>query len=209
MLFLLFFTNDYIFNRVCQKWELPVKSANEVKCKYDYGIVLGGMASINTRTKKMKISESIDRILQAIILYKQGRIRKIVITSGSGNVFNQKEKEAIILKDYCVKFGIDSSDIIIESNSRNTHENALFTMKLLHCENTKVLLITSAYHMRRSAGCFKKAGYIFDIYPTDSYEFSYLGPDDYFMPNSQPLEKWGVLIKEWIGFEVYKIVGYI
>ncbi len=101
ILFLLFFSNGYFFNRVCRRWELPIKEAYEIKGKYDYGIVLGGMASINIRTHKMKISESIDRILQAIILYKQGSIKKIVITGGSGMVFNQKDKEAFTLKNYC------------------------------------------------------------------------------------------------------------
>ena len=209
VLFLLFFTNDYIFNHICRKWEVPIKSANEIKVKYDYGIVLGGMASINTRTQKMKISESIDRILQAIILYRQGSIKKIVITGGSGLVFNQKDKEAFMLKNYCQKFGVDTTDIILEPNSRNTHENAVNTMKLINCKQHKVLLITSAFHMRRSMGCFKKEGFKFEVYPVDTYEFSYLGPDDYFMPNPEPLEKWGSFIKEWIGYAVYKVIGYI
>ncbi len=63
--------------------------------------------------------------------------------------------------------------------------------------------------MRRSMGCFKKEGFKFEVYPVDTYELSYLGPDDYFMPNPAPLEKWGVFIKEWIGYTAYKVAGYI
>ncbi len=89
------------------------------------------MVSENIFTGKVQFSESIDRLMQAIILYKHDKIKKIVITSGSSILLNQRVKEADILLPFCISLGIPKNDIIIEPNSRNTHENALFTKELI------------------------------------------------------------------------------
>ena len=166
------------------------------------------MASQNVFTGKTTFNPSIDRLLQGIILYKQGTIKKIVISSGSGLIFGNEIKEAIILKDLCLKLGIPKKDLIIEPVSRNTRENAVFTRKILSNYNQKVILITSAFHMHRAAGCFKKAGFNLDTYSTDPLEIAVFGIDDYFIPKADPINKWTILIKEWIGYISYKLAGY-
>ena len=47
--------------------------------------------------------------------------------------------------------GVRKKDILLENQSRNTHENAIYSLKIIEEENIegKVLLITSAFHMRR------------------------------------------------------------
>jgi uncharacterized SAM-binding protein YcdF (DUF218 family) len=209
IILLLLFTNYFIFNTVDKHWETPSGKASMVKEKYEYGVILGGMTSSNQITGITTYSECIDRLLQGIVLYRQGTIKKILITSGSGMVMGKEVKEAIILKGLCVELGIPGKDIVIETNSRNTRENAVFTREILNNYNQKILLITSAFHMRRAAGCFKKAGFKFDTFSTDPLEISVLGIDDYFIPKADPLTKWNVIIKEWIGFASYKVVGYI
>lgn len=204
-----FFTNTYIFNVAVSAWEYPSVILTDTVPKYDYGVVLGGMADENIKTGKIKFSSTVDRLMQAIILYKQGNLKKIIFTGGSGFVFNQEFKEAYTLQNICYKLGIPKQDIIIEPDSKNTHENAVFTKKLIKNKNAKVLLITSAFHMRRSAACFKHEGYNFDVYPTDSLEEQNLGPDDYFLPKATPLMDWAYIIKEWFGLIAYKVTGYI
>ena len=203
------FTNTYIFNIIVNAWEYPLISLKDSGQIYEYGIVLGGMASENIKTGKIKFSSSIDRLMQAIILYKQGNLKKIIFTGGSGLVFNQESKEAYTLQNICYKLGIPKQDIIIEPYSKNTHENAVNTKKIITEKNVKVLLITSAFHMRRSAACFKHEGYNFDAYPTDSLEEQNLGLDDYFLPKATPLLDWAYIIKELVGFMAYKFAGYI
>jgi uncharacterized SAM-binding protein YcdF (DUF218 family) len=202
------FTNNFIFNIVAVPWEVNSKNAAEINRKYEFGIVLGGMVSQNLKTKKIQFSPSIDRLMQAIVLYKQGKIKKILISGGSGLLLNQDVKEAFLLKDICIKLGIYETDIITEPNSKNTHENALFTKNITGID-TVMLLITSAYHMRRAAACFKHEGFKFDILTTDPLDQAIMGPDDYFMPKAEPLVKWSFIIKEWIGFVAYKVAGYI
>ena len=63
--------------------------------------------------------------------------------------------------------------------------------------------------MRRAAGCFKKCGFNFDTFSTDPLEVQFMGIDDYFIPKADPIYKWTIVIKEWIGYISYKLAGYI
>lgn len=204
----LFFTNQALVSFVASKWEVPSLPPDSVAGSYKYGIVLGGMASLNPDNGKLHVSGSIDRLLTAIILYKQQKIEKIVITSGSGSLLMNEKKEAPELLHFCLQMGVSGNDIILEDQSRNTHENALFTKPLIE-NDEKVLLITSAFHMRRSAACFAKLGYKFDVISTDPIKRSVLSADDYFLPKAEPVMQWTFFIKEWIGFIAYRFAGYI
>jgi uncharacterized SAM-binding protein YcdF (DUF218 family) len=93
-------SNTAIFQFVSKKWEIESLPADSVKKHYTYAVVLGGMATGNTKNGKIHIGESIDRILQAIILYKQGKIDTILITGGSGLVLDQSAKEAPIIRKF-------------------------------------------------------------------------------------------------------------
>jgi uncharacterized SAM-binding protein YcdF (DUF218 family) len=208
LLLLVFFSNNFIFTTVSRLWEVEPIKASTIQGKYEYGVVLGGMASANPKTGIIKYSASIDRLLKGIELYKNGTIKKIVITGGSGLIIHKGQKEALQLKATCLMLGVNEQDLILESESKNTHENALFTKHVIGVQS-KIILITSGFHMRRSVGCFENEGFSVVAYATDPLASSILGPDDYFMPKAEPLDKWNYLIKEWIGYISYKIAGYI
>jgi uncharacterized SAM-binding protein YcdF (DUF218 family) len=206
------FSNTFLFLEVARIWEYHSPPLNKVK-KYDIGIVLGGMAEYNNDTKTLSIRRGGDRIWQALSLYKKGKIKKILISGDSGYVFDRGLSEAKQMKEILVEWGIPSQDIITEELSRNTHENAVETQKMLthsypHIE--KCLLITSGIHMKRAKACFDKVGLVCDTYSTDLYT----GPkrsyywDQYFIPNVSTLYDWNSLLKEIVGFIIYKMVGY-
>lgn len=203
------FGNSFLFTIVGSKWEIPSRPATTITGHYKYAVVLGGMGSINKQTGKLHVSQSIDRVLQAIILYKQGKVEKIVITGGSGAVFGQDKREAPMIKNFCIDMGVKAEDIVSEPNSRNTHENAVFTKELIGAGTDKIILITSAVHMRRSIGCFKKEGYVFYYLSTDPLIQSNIYFEDIVVPKAEVLYNWNSLIKEMVGMAVYKIVGYI
>lgn len=155
---------------------------------------------------------SVDRLIQAVELYKRGKIGKIIFTGGSGRLLHPEMKEGNYIKRYLLYMGIPTKDFLIESESKNTHENALFTKALLDKENITgdFLLITSAYHMRRSLGCFNKTSINVEPYSTDRYS----GPrkfefDHLFIPEASVMYDWSKLIHEIAGYITYKIVGYI
>lgn len=205
---LLVFSNFYIFNFFCKAWEVNAPITSQIKGHYKYGVVLGGMATADKYDGKKQFSASIDRLLEILILYKNGQIDKIVLSGGSGAVVHNKIKEAPILRNLCVSLGIPDSAIIEEPMSRNTHENAANTKDLIG-PGSKILLSTSAIHMRRSMACFKKEGFKFDTLYTDPLEKFKFAPDDYFLPKPEALMNWATLIKEWVGYLAYWMAGYI
>jgi uncharacterized SAM-binding protein YcdF (DUF218 family) len=207
---LLFFSNRFICDCFLKLWETPYVKEESLQEKYDYCIVLGGMATYLIDNHRMLFSASSDRILQALELYKKGRVKKIVLPGGSGDLFWTQIKESATLKDYLVTIGFPAEDIIVDNDSRNTYENARNVASLLKSEkNAKLLLVTSAFHMPRSIGCFKKQGLKFDIYPTDLQFNPHRSPSDFYLPSSEALDKWNLLIKEWMGYCAYKVKGYI
>lgn len=193
-------------------WEIPAIKESDIKVGYDVGIVLGGMLSYDSQLDRLQFSKGADRIMQAIQLYKDGDIDKILITSGSGSITYSDIKEAPLIKRFLRTLEIPDEDILIESESKNTHENALFSKPILDKEapEGRYLLITSAFHMRRGVGCFNKVGIQITPFSTDRYTG---GPrrwaiDFLLIPNVDAFQTWNVLIHEITGYLVYKIAGY-
>jgi len=207
-----FFSNGFILGEFMRPYETPAIEENELHGKYDAGIVLGGMIAYDPAFKRPQFDRSVDRLMQAITLYRDGKIGKIFISGGSGSILEKDVLESEILKKYLVKLGIPDSSIIIEKYSKNTRENALFSKPILDSlnKNGKYLLLTSAFHMPRAIRCFRKVGINATAYSTDRYS----GPrkfvfDFVFIPNVQTMEGWDVLLHEWLGLLIYKIAGYI
>jgi len=206
----LFFSNGFIFDEAARAWEIPAKPHNEVK-QYEYGIVLGGMSAYDPAFQRAQFYRGVDRLIQTVELYRKGYIKKIIFTGGSGRILHPEMKEGNYINRYLLYMGIPKEDFLIESESQNTRENATLTKKLLGENNIKgeFLLITSAFHMRRSVGCFNKVGLTVDPYSTDRYS----GPrkfefDHMFIPNISALNDWTNLIHEIVGYITYKISGY-
>lgn len=209
IIMLLFFTNSFILDEAMRMWEPKAKQKQDLKSNYEYGIVLTGMLSFDDKYQRINFKSSADRIFQAIELYKENKIKKIFISGGSGEVFNQKHKEANILKNYLITIGITPEDIEIDSISRNTYENAVETSKMLkQYGNHECLLITSAFHMPRSEKCFIKQNMNCDTYVTDRYAGKRKFDIEHLVvPNPSALNTWHVLLHEIGGYIIYKITG--
>jgi len=207
----LIFSNSFILNEFLHTWELNAVPVTELKQKYEYGIVLGGMVWFDSETKRINFLQSSDRIWQTVRLYKLGYLEKILISGGAANFFQEDTVESVLLKNFLIDIGIPAVDIITEEMSRNTHENAVYTAEIIkNVPHENILLITSAMHMRRAQKCFTKIGLPCDIYPTDHYtgarRFTF---DQMFIPNARTLFNWNAFIHELFGMASYKISGYI
>lgn len=181
--------------------------------QYENGIVLSGMFEYNKDLDRLSARRGSDRIWQAIQLYKKKKIRRIIITGDSGYVLKKGLHEAKQLKEVLISMGIPDKDILIESKSRNTHENAKETKALMDrygLSTKNNLLITSAMHMRRAKACFEEVGIRCTPFTTDHYivhEESISISE--FIPSTGAFNMWDRLLKEWIGYSVYGIMGYL
>lgn len=193
-------------------WEYPQTELNKTELPYDYGIVLCGVITYNEKSNRISTLRSFDRVVQAIRLYKNNSIKKIVLSGGSGSLIEKDFKEAAYIKNYLVKIGIPDTSILFEAQSRNTYENALYTSKLLgkNYHKAKSLLITSGYHMRRAKACFKKRGFNITYYSTDTYSGEInTSFNSLFIPNVYTFALWSVLLKEYFGYIAYYFADYL
>lgn len=210
ILCLLLFSNPLIANLAINAWEPNAKQYSDLNETYDWGIVLGGITNPNRAPfDRIHFSKGADRIVHAIDLYKTGKIKKILISGGSGVLTFEGKKESHALAGFAISNGVETEDIEIEDQSRNTRENALFSSEIIS-ENEKVLLFTSAFHMKRAKKCFDKLEINTTAFPTDYYGNTIrFSPDETIVPKYQSLQIWSILIKEWIGLTAYKLAGYI
>lgn len=102
------------------------------------------------------------------------------------------------------------SVVIIDTVSRNTYENAVESKKIMNAAGLRTaIMITSAWHMRRAEGCFKKVGLEVDIHPVDGmYHSQGSTPSDLFIPNTGNIVRWENLMHEIAGIIIYKLQGY-
>ena len=103
--------------------------------------------------------------------------------------------------------------ILIEGESKNTWENATMSMELTRKKYQtppRILLITSAFHMKRALGCYKKVGFEVVPFATDYYTHP-LSPSlfSWILPESTGFYKWNILIREWVGIVAYWFAGYM
>lgn len=132
---------------------------------------------------------------------------KIIFSGGTDDP--SERDEASIVKDYFISFGIAPGRIVTEGKSQTTHENAQFTANLLHPEpSSRWLLVTSGYHMPRSVGAFRKAGFHVIAFPVGLRTH---GWHDMWRPESEAadnLRRMDIAVHEWVGLLYYKLKGY-
>lgn len=212
-IFMYVISNSFIVDEVVRAWEYCDDDIYLKDTKYDLAIVLGGMGRIDERQERFDFNSSGDRLFQTLELYHKNRVKKLLITGGSGSISKPHHREAGYIKKYLENIAIPDSNIIIENNSKNTYENAIFTKAILDSLQFKgsILLVTSSFHMSRSLAIFNKAGYK-NITPYVTNKISGLRKfefDHCFIPNIEAVYHLNLILHEMIGYMIYKLKGYL
>lgn len=210
---LTFFTNDFLANEVMSLWEVKTTSYASMR-PHEMGIVLtGATIPFLEPNDRVYFNRGADRVTHTVQLYKLGLIRKILISGGSGRIGGEGEPEADKFKAAMMLMGIPDSSIILENETRNTAESAIEVKKLLDSLNIEAkncLLITSAFHMRRSLACYRHQGVELESFSTDFFTHPRVFHlDILIVPKLEAMNIWTKLIKEWVGFVAYKMAGYV
>lgn len=183
-------------------------------------VVLGGATrSISPPRVMPDLNEHGDRILYAAKLYKDGKAPLIVLSGGRIEWFGKEESEATDMARILELTGVPKEAIIQENNSLNTHENAIFTKKILEAKGIKkVLLVTSAFHIPRSLKIFARQGIEAIPAPTDfliseqkllQNNFSLESKILSYFPDVESLYYTTKAIKEYIGTFIYRLRGWL
>jgi uncharacterized SAM-binding protein YcdF (DUF218 family) len=147
--------------------------------------------------------EMMGRIITAVRL--QRRLHIPIVVSG-GAVFKDRKAEAPIVKRFLVDLGVPEQKIITEEKSRDTIENARYTVKICEAKRySRPLLVTSASHMKRAVLSFRNAGMEVTPFPSG---FKALGRERYgwedFLPDPNELKKVSTAMREYIGLLYYR-----
>ena len=177
----------------------------------DHIVMLGGATAghVSTLRQIAELTESGDRLTETLYLANLYPQARIVLSGGSGLLVADGEPEAETAARFFEAHGIARERLVLEGASRNTDENADLTKAMLGDEPGTVMLVTSASHMPRSVGLFRKVGIDVVAWPADYRSAGDEGlAFDVVYPASN-IATTGVALKEWIGLAVYHWTGRI
>jgi uncharacterized SAM-binding protein YcdF (DUF218 family) len=93
---------------------------------------------------------------------------RVVFTGGTGKMLMERIPESEYASPLLERLGVQRERLIVEGRSRNTIENAVHTAALIAAKpGQRWLLVTSASHMPRAVGCFRRAGIPVEAVPVD------------------------------------------
>jgi uncharacterized SAM-binding protein YcdF (DUF218 family) len=178
-----------------------------------YGIiVLGGAIdeALGRDRDQVSLAEGAARLTEAVALSRRFPEARLVYSGGSGQLLSRGATEAADAGKLFVALGVDPARIILEDRSRNTDENARFTRDVVHPEPSQTwLLVTSAWHMPRSMGLFRKAGFNVVAYPVDYHSGGGLADLRVNRETGRGLLIFDLALHEWIGLAAYRLSGKI
>ncbi|MBT4289834.1 MAG: YdcF family protein [Deltaproteobacteria bacterium] len=202
-------TTGFITNKAMGYLE-NLQQSSSLKDHYDAVIVLSGMLNLkHSNQQSLMFSTAADRIIKGIEIVKNKQADHLIISGGDGGLLSSGKSEAALLADFAKKWGVSEDKIIVEPDSKNTFENALETAKVIQKYQFKqLLLITSAFHMHRSIGCFKNQNVFPDLLLVDFRSRDTPSKDfRNYIPSSAGLNNLSVFIHEITGIIAYYLTG--
>ena len=207
LLILLISSNAYVGNYLFSTLEGPykplsMKSINES----DAVVVLSGM--INQVGKKENIKYEWldpDRFFAGVRLIKNNKSKLLIFTAGQLPWTKEWRPEGDILKDKAIEFGIDKNKILVSAKVKNTYEESLKILQLIP-RGSSIILVTSAFHMKRSKFLFEKQGFKVNPFPVDFKMSNNNSTILDIIPSLGAMSKTSLFIRENIGRLYYKII---
>jgi uncharacterized SAM-binding protein YcdF (DUF218 family) len=174
-------------------------------------IVLGGgiNAALSRAHGETILNRDGGRVVAIAKLARAYPNARIVYSGGNASLFTDQPPETDYLYPVLDYFGVPRERVMLESKSRNTTENAIFTKELMRPKpGERWLLVTSAQHMPRAVGCFRQAGFPVEAYPVSwraGRRVRFYVSDSF----GAGLNRLDLAVHEWLGLIVYRMLGRI
>lgn len=173
-------------------------------------VVLGGAITpdVSEAREDVALNEAAERLTAAALIAKAHPRAKIIFSGGDAGLLRAEGVEALHAMRLLQALGVPRDRLIAEDRSRNTVENAEFSKALAAPKpGERWLLLTSAYHMPRAIGVFRRAGFEVEPLPVDwrtRGEADQLRP---FPSVGDGLRRTDTAVREWVGLFVYWLTG--
>ncbi|MHC8509445.1 MAG: YdcF family protein [Rhodospirillales bacterium] len=176
-------------------------------------VVLGGFVNpaVSKARGQASFGGGVERMIEAARLAEHYPKAPVIFSGGSGKLLDTDNREADHIAALADLLGISESRLILERDSRNTHENALYTRRLMAEISPAAdperpwILVTSAAHMPRAAGAFRAQGWTVTAYPVDYATLG--GGQDAFRPGGAAITRFSQGLYEMVGLLAYYLTG--
>lgn len=178
--------------------------------RLDGVIVLGGgvQPDITADRDSIALNDGGERQTAMLAFIRRYPLARVVFTGGVGQLDGAAVTEAEVVRRLLLEQAVPEGRVLLEDRSRTTHENALYTKALVRpAPGERWLLITSAAHMPRSVGVFRKQGWPVEAWPVD-YRTSGELRLDLDLRLDRRLARLEDAAYEWSGLLWYRILGY-
>ncbi|MCE9667804.1 YdcF family protein [Myxococcus stipitatus] len=205
------FSTEWVATLLTRRVEAGARDTSRPDVTYDAVIVLGGGLdpSASERTGRPEYNAAVERVLRGFELLRAGRARRVLISGGSLDPSPEAVVEADVLSRQLQAWGIPAERIVTEGRSRNTRENAVESERIVRREGWRtLLLVTSAAHMPRAAGCFAAVGLRPDTLPVDVRSPSERTGRLSWLPRAAFLAQSTDALRELAGRAVYRLRGW-
>lgn len=188
--------------------EYPVP-ASDIRAQA--AVVLAGTVDLaRSSLERVEFYDRPERIIEGAKLVREGRARWLVISGGSGDPFLPEASEAEFLAAFARQLGVDPGAILLQKTSRTTHEDAQETARLLRERGIdRFFLVTSAFHLPRAVGCFRKVGLEPIPYPVDYRATPVRLTPMHYVPQVWALQLSTLAVHEYLGYAGYRVLGYL
>jgi uncharacterized SAM-binding protein YcdF (DUF218 family) len=204
------FSVEPVANFLLRSAEAPARGAPppalDASAPYDAVIVLGGLVD-ERASPGPDYTDAIDRLLAGYDLLRTGRARYALLSGGRGRD-EPAEAESLLLARQLEGWGVSADRLVVEDRSRNTRENAVEAARIVQERGwTRLLLVTSAFHMKRAAGCFRAVGLRFEVLPVDFRGYDPARFSGSWLPRADRLADSTFVLREYLGRVVYRARG--
>lgn len=189
----------------------PVISSHANLGRFEGVVVLGGAlesARIWEGNGQVALNAAAERMTMAAALMRQNPKLVMLFSGGEGDLIGYGPSEADRAAVFFASLGVGSERIRYESASRTTYENAVFSASAPGIDTSQPwLLLTSASHMPRAMGVYRKAGWNVTAYPVDFRAGLHTPWWEYSL--SQGTQRWQLALHELVGYVAYQLAGRI
>lgn len=176
--------------------------------KVDGIIVLGGAVDQNLTEARgiPALNGAAERMTELVVLARRYPEARLVFTGGQGSLVHGALSEADVARALWTAMGVPESRVLYEDQARNTFQNAVLTRALVQPKPGETwLLVTSASHMPRSVGVFRRAGWPVVPWPVN-YRTGRGFAALYDAPFPERIGQFEVALREWIGLVAYRLM---
>ena len=179
--------------------------------RYQGIVLLGGALSHSSIWEdhgQVALNEQAERMTAAVALLRRHPHLRLIFTGGNADLRHRGWTEAKRARLFFDAMGVDASRVAYEDRSRTTAENATLTAVMPGVDpKAPWLLLTSANHMPRSMGVFRKAGWNVVAYPVDYRAVRH--PDWFEYSLREGVQAWRIVLHENLGLLAYRWAGLI